>query len=212
MSHPVRLELNKAKAVLALTPPARRAHRAVLTIFVETGLAPTRAELERTVLRGEADPRSVLAELADRDVVAFDSHGEVRAAYPFSPCPTAITVTWNGGPAVFAMCAVDALGVSRMLDRSVMITAAEPDSGETVIVQVDRERASWRPATAVVFTGSTDGACCPSVDRSCGHINFFTTGDAAQEWAKRHPDVAGAVLDQDVALACAIAEFGDMLR
>ena len=65
------------------------------------------------------------AELAGRDVIAFDADGEIRAAYPFSPTPTPIQVSWEGGPAAYAMCAIDALGISAMLGRPVTITAAE---------------------------------------------------------------------------------------
>jgi hypothetical protein len=59
----------------------------------------------------------VLAELAASDVIAFDDGGRIRAAYPFSPVPTLIRVRWPGGPTVHAMCAIDALGLSAMLDR-----------------------------------------------------------------------------------------------
>ncbi|MGH2669123.1 MAG: organomercurial lyase, partial [bacterium] len=99
-----------------------------------------------------------------------------------------------------------------MLDRPVIITATEPGSGEIVIVEVDHDRAGWTPETAVVFGGSTDDPCCPSVDRSCGNINFFTTADAARTWAIGHPDVSGHVLDQATALRKGIAEFGELLH
>jgi hypothetical protein len=70
----------------------------------------------------------------------------------------------------------------------------------------------------VVFAGHTATsdssaiACCPSVDRTCGHINFFTTPDAARDWAARNPEVTGVVLDQDKALTCGVAEFGDLMQ
>lgn len=67
----------------------------------------------------------------------------------------------------------------------------------------------------MVFAGTTDSseaACCPSVDRTCGHINFFTTPDAAHAWSIRHPEATGAVLDHHQALASGIAEFGALLQ
>src|SRR5438046_2727467 len=40
------------------------------------------------------------------------------AAYPFSPVRTPIQVSWAGGPAAYAMCAIDALGITgRLLTR-----------------------------------------------------------------------------------------------
>jgi len=121
-------------------------------------------------------------------------------------------VTWPTGRTVFAMCAVDALGMSAMLDRPVHITATEPGTGEVVTVEVDHDAARWTPDTAVVYAGATAAACCPSADRSCRYINFFTTPQAASAWAERHPDVIGAVLEKRAAVAAGVAEFESLLR
>ena len=43
--------------------------------------------------------------------------------YPFSAATTAHTVAIEGGPTVFAMCAVDALGIADMLGTDVTITS-----------------------------------------------------------------------------------------
>lgn len=206
------LQLDKASAIVALSPEARAMHLAVLSHFAATGHPPSQTDLVHLARERGADLEGVLAELAERDVVLFDTRGQVRAAYPFSPTPTAIEVCWDDGPTVYAMCAIDALGMSAMLDRSVLITAAEPDTGHTITVQVDHDRARWTPATAAVFAGALDGRCYPSADRTCGHINFFTSAAAAEDWAARHPEVAGTVLDQPDALACGIAEFATLLQ
>lgn len=212
MTDQINLDLNKASGAAALNLAARRLHRAVLLCFADTGGAPSRASLIRLARDHDVDPVRALSELAARDVVAFDDTGEIRAAYPFSPIPTAIQVSWDGGPTVYAMCAIDALGVSAMLDRPVTVIAAEPGTGALVTVEVDRDQAGWSPDSAVVFAGATADPCCPSVDRTCGQINFFATADAARLWAARHPELAGAVLDQRQALAEAVREFGTLLH
>ncbi|WP_051399858.1 alkylmercury lyase family protein [Haloechinothrix halophila] len=211
MPEPSDLELNKAAATAALTPAARHLHRAVLTAFVETGRAPTRADLARIADRSGIVAADALTELAERDVIAFDADGEIRAAYPFSPTPTAIRVSWDSDRAVHAMCAVDALGISAMLDRPVTIVAAEPGTNATVTVHVNRDEARWIPESAVVFAGTVNDRCCPSVDSTCGHINFFTSTEAATVWAAEHPEISGVVLNQTDALACGVAEFGSLM-
>jgi len=164
------LDLNKARAATALTPPARHLHQWVLTSFVETGHAPPRADLEAMARDHDIDPGPAWSELTGRDVLAVDEQGEIRAAYPFSPVPTRHQVTWDGGTGVHAMCAVDALGMSAMLGVPVTITSTEPDTDRIVTVQVEHDTARWSPDTAVAFaghTGSSDSsgaACCPSVD------------------------------------------------
>src|SRR6516164_1637537 len=178
-------DLDKGCCAAALTQPARQVHLAVLATFAQAGQAPGRGELERIARAGGADPAAVLAELAERDVIAFGRAGEIRAAYPFSPSPTPIRVSWAGGPVAYAMCAIDALGVSAMLGRPVTITAAEPGTGRVITVHADRDQARWNPPRAVVFAGETGDRGCLSVDRTCGYINFFTSARAALAWAGR---------------------------
>lgn len=204
--------LNKCRSAAALTPPARQAHLAVLASFVRTGQAPSRAVLEGVAGATGARPDAVLAELAERDVVAFDPDGEIRAAYPFSPRPTPIRVTWQGGPVNHAMCAIDALGISAMLGIPVTITAGEPGTGRRITVRADRDRARWEPRRAVVFAGGYRGGCGPSADRACGFINFFVSKKAALAWAAQQPAIRGAVMGQAKALARGIAEFGALMQ
>ena len=106
------------------------------------------------------------------------------------------------------MCAIDALGMSAMLGRPVAITSSEPDTGRAISVTVGAGKARWTPRTAVVFAGATGDPGCPSADRCCGYISFFTTGRAARAWARRHPEITGTVLRRDAALHFGIDAFG----
>jgi len=205
-------DLNKGCGAAALTQPAWQVHLAVLAAFAHTGRAPMRRDLERIARAGGADPAAVLAELAERDVIAFGQAGEIRAAYPFSPTPTLIQVTWEGGPVTYSMCAIDALGMSAMLGRPVTITAAEPGTSRVVTVHADGDRARWDPRGAVVFAGATGGDCCHAADRTCGYINFFTSARAARTWAHATRAVTGTVLRQAQALRRGVAEFGAFMQ
>jgi len=195
-----------------LTGPARHVHQAVLAAFTRTGQPPARSELERLARSLGASPDTVLTELAEADAIAFHPGGEIRAAYPFSPVRTPIRVSLPGGPAAYAMCAIDALGMSAMLSHPVTITATEPDTGRIITVHADGSQARWHPRTTVVFAGSAGDACRPSAERSCGYINFFASRRAARAWARRHPEVTGRLLTQDGALGIGIAAFGTCCR
>ena len=195
-----------------LSAAGRQLHRAVLTAFIATGQPPTLAELERIARDHASDPSAALAELAAADIIAVDDGGEIRAAYPFSPVATPIRVSWDGGPRAYAMCAIDALGMSAMLGKPILVTAAEPETGRSITVAVDRDEALWRPRTAVVFSGAIAVGAGPSADLCCGYINFFTSARAARGWSGRHPDVTGNILRRDGALRLGIEEFGSLLR
>ena len=212
MTQPTGPDLNKCCAAGGLTRPARQVHLAVLAAFTVAGQPPPRDGLERIARAHGGDPGAVLAELAAADVIAFGAGGEIRAAYPFSPVPSPIQVRWAGGPLTYAMCAIDALGMSAMLGRPVIITAAEHGTGYLITVHADGGRARWEPRAAVVFAGAAGEPGCPPADRSCGYINFFTSARAARAWARHRPEVTGTVLSRQGALHCGIAEFGTLMQ
>jgi Alkylmercury lyase len=189
----------------------RAVHQAVLRSFVHTGGAPGLSSLARHAAPFEVS--RVLAELADGDFVCLDQAGQITAAYPFSELPTRHRVQMSGGAAVFAMCAIDALGVSAMAGLPVVIESADPSTGEPVTVHVDGATSAWDPATAVVYVGRTGGQCAgPSASVCCGYINFFATWAAASAWAASHPQITGGILSQARALQVGIGIFGQLLR
>jgi hypothetical protein len=53
------------------------------------------AKLGRLARAHGGEPGAMLAELAGADVLAFAADGQIRAAYPFSPAPTPIRVSWQ---------------------------------------------------------------------------------------------------------------------
>lgn len=189
----------------------RAVHQAVLRSFVHTSTAPGLASLDE-----HAEPfnvAAVLAQLADGDFVCLDQAGQITAAYPFSAVPTRHRVRISGEATVFAMCAIDALGISEMTGRPVVIESADPSTGEPVTVQVDGRTSSWDPATAVVYVGRTGDDCAgPSASVCCGYMNFFATWAAASTWADSHPEIAGSILGQARALHTGIGIFGQLLH
>lgn len=207
-----------------LTPAARALHKTILRVFANAGRAPGPAALAAASPAGY-DVAVLLGELHDRDVVRLNGHGRIRAAYPFSAVPTAHTVAIADGPTVFAMCAIDALGIADMLGTAVSITSADPRSGQAISVDVRAGRASWRPDTTVVFVGSdatataAAAACCPSdgesmvaaEDRCCGVMNFFASPGTAQAWLAAHRQVTGVVLTQGQAFRLGVDIFGHLL-
>jgi Alkylmercury lyase len=189
----------------------RTVHQAVLRSFVHTGAAPDAASLAKHAAPFEVS--QVLAELADGDFLYLDHAGQITAAYPFSALPTPHRVRISGGPAVFAMCAIDALGVSAMTGLPVVIESADPSTGEPVTVSVDGDASTWDLATAVVYVGHTgDGCARPSASVCCGYMNFFATQAAPTAWAASHPQITGGILSQARAMQTGIGIFGQLLR
>jgi hypothetical protein len=189
----------------------RAVHQAVLRSFVTTGHAPGLAELETHAMPLGVPAAQVLAELAAEDFLTLDAAGQVVAAYPFSAVPTDHVVQIAGGPEVWSMCAIDALGIPVMLGRNAEITSKDAVTGEPIQIDFHGGVATWRPDTAVVYYGahSTDG---PAASVCCGYLRFFTDRAGAQTFAADHPEVTGELLDQAAAERLGAQIFGPLLN
>lgn len=202
--------------VTDVSAPARIMHRMILRTFAATGQAPDRGALHDSTPPGH-DTDVLLAELHDLDVVRLDTDGHIRAAYPFSAAATRHVVAIEDGPAVYSMCAVDALGIADMLGRDIAITSADPLTGEPVVVTIRAGRAVWSPEAAVVYVGanqpaeSIPGRIVAAADRCCTVMNFFTDPATAQQWIDANPTVSGVVLTQGQALKLGVDIFGRLL-
>ncbi|WP_329579885.1 alkylmercury lyase family protein [Streptomyces sp. NBC_01361] len=188
----------------------RAVHQAVLRHFAATGRAPEPAELEPVAEAVGETASKVLAELAREDFLTLDQDGQIRAAYPFSAVPTAHRVAIAGATQVWSMCAIDALGISAMLDADTVISSADPVTGERVTVTSEDGQTMWEPASAVVFVGrrSCSG---PAAEVCCDTLNFFTRASSAAAWIEQHPDVDGRIVSRDRAEEIGRTAFGPLL-
>src|SRR5215469_7060999 len=145
-----------------LPGPLRDLHRAVLRRFLETGTPPTARWLRQDAADAGLDA-SAVDELAAADAVHL-VNGVVAVAYPFSGTPTPHRVELDGLPAVYAMCAIDALGLPAMTGRD----------GPPIVIAARGGAWSWAPAGTVVVAGrATDcGTECGSFEVMCPHTVF----------------------------------------
>jgi hypothetical protein len=228
-----------------LTPAAYRFYCAILRSFVTHSRAPDPDEVAELAHKFGVPLNSTLARMAAQDLLQSDpATGRIRAAYPFSGVPTPHRVTLfvdrSGertdqiAAQVYAMCALDALGVPLMLCRAALITSVDAHSGEAVRVLIRPPadtpkppatilaaawRVSWDPASVVVYArpaeheAEHDAGLCLAEGTCCPITNFFATRSTAQVWLSQQPSVAldGHVLDQQEALERAYTLFARVL-
>ncbi|WP_328611252.1 alkylmercury lyase family protein [Amycolatopsis sp. NBC_00345] len=163
--------------------------QAVLRSFAATGRPPAKETLDRVAADGSLTAAEVLSALHRGDYARLDTAGRIVAACPFSPEPTRHRVTLPGGRTVFAMCAIDALGIPAMLGTDARIDSAGL-GGHGIVVTV---------------RGAQAEAVC------CGHLNFASRS-AAGTWTAAHPDVPGTVLELDQAHELGREIFGPLLN
>jgi hypothetical protein len=194
-----------------LDPIEKAAHQAILRGFALTGRPPAVEELAPIAGRDGRGIAEVLAALHEVDAIRLARDGRIAVAYPFSAPPTRHLVRLGNGVEVFAMCAIDALGIAPMLGVETLIESADGTSGAPITVTMTVAGAStWEPSTGAVFVGAA--ASGPSADCCCDYLNFFTDRTAAQAWAENHPHVPGQVLDKLEAEALGARLFGPLLQ
>jgi hypothetical protein len=115
----------------------------------------------------------------------------------------------GGQVEVYAMCAIDALGIPPMVAADAVISSTEPDTGAPVTVTFADGHAGWEPSGAVVFIARRgDG---PAVKVACSYMNFFRTPATARAWARAHPGLTGRMLSQAQAERLGRDIFGSLL-
>jgi hypothetical protein len=180
---------------LPLDPVERAVHQAILRTFAATSQPPARDVLDQVTAGSGTTTSAVLQSLHDGDAIRLDPVGQIVVAYPFSATPTVHRVRIGDRVDVYAMCAIDALGMAAMLGEDTEISSVDVTTGRQITVTTTGGRTVWEPAGAVVFVGADAGGGA-SADCCRDYLNFFTDTAAAEAWTTSHPQVPGQVLTQ----------------
>lgn len=152
----------------------------------------------------------MMAALHEADAIRLDAEGGIAVAYPFSTHPTRHRVRIADRVDAYAMCAVDALGISAMLNQDTRIESRDVTSGAPITIIMTAEGTTWDPSTAVVFVGAAAGGG-PSSECCCDYLNFFTDQLAAETWTAAHPHIPGQILEHAGAVDLGVQLFQPLL-
>ena len=195
-------------------PLEKAMHQAILRAFAADGVPPTATDLDPVATYGAKTTAEVLTALHEADAIRLTADGQIAVAYPFSSTPTrhrVHIVDPGAGVDVYAMCAIDALGMAPMLDRDTRIESVDVTTGQPVTVTTTSGRTTWQPTAAVVFIGADAGGG-PSADSCCDYLNFFADHATAQAWTSTHPGILGQILNQAEAEDLATRLFQPLLE
>jgi hypothetical protein len=199
---------------LPLDPVEKAVHQAILRTFATTGQPPTSNDLDTVIAAGAgSDVTATLVALHTADAIRLAPNGQIAVAYPFSATPTRHRVRVGDhatGVDVYAMCAIDALGIASMLDQDTLIESVDTTTDQAITVTSTGGHTRWEPATAMVFVGADAGGGS-SADCCCDYLNFFTDHQTAKAWTIAHPHIPGQILDPADAEDLATRLFGHLL-
>ena len=194
-----------------LPPPLRQLHQHILRHFAQHATAPEPQRLREWAKQLDIELSEALDQLVSVDLIeAEPATARLLGAYPFSAIPRGHKAQLAGGPTVEAYCAIDALGIPAMLDRDVVISSRDPDTGQPIRITVTNGQARWRPNEAVVLLGSRP-SCGPTACQNCPYITFHSSSTTAAAHLQA-ADLAGEILTQPQAMAAGARLFGDLLR
>lgn len=177
-------------------------HQFVLETFAATGQSPTLEQIrERFSLRTLSEADAMVAALERAGSIHRNpGDGAITHAYPFSNEPTAHRVRLADGPEVFAMCAIDALGMPFMLRKDADVLSTCVGCGAEVRVNVrDGHVTAHTPPDVAVWLGEMSEGCVAATDL-CPDLNFFCSPACIDAWTSAHPEKHGQRLNLDEAL------------
>ncbi|MCI0407406.1 MAG: alkylmercury lyase family protein [Acidobacteria bacterium] len=146
------------------------------------------------------------------DLLVLDTIGDtVLAAYPFSSIPTPHRVHLSGRD-VFALCAVDALGITAMLNEDARISSRCAHCGSPVEVRAQPEvLIRYFPLETVVWFPTSNEEGSPVAQSRCPTISFFCSLDHLEVWRKVNGQSRGIALSLVEAFEAGREIFGSLL-
>ena len=180
--------MNENDAPISVRPRRRsRLHRFILETFAATGHSPSLEDIRAHFALGsieEAEARVAKLEAAGA-IHRTAGDASITHAYPFSNEPTGHSVQLDPGVRVFAMCAIDALGMPFMLKRDAQIESACIECASPVRVQIQAATIRQHsPAGLMVWLADQPEGCVVAID-ICPNLNFFCSREHLERWQRR---------------------------
>ncbi|MFX0183698.1 MAG: organomercurial lyase [Candidatus Hodarchaeota archaeon] len=171
--------------------------RYILTQAPVLGRLPSLAEINHAFTQITKDNvTTILTKLDQLDVIHLtQDQMAIAAAYPFSgeTTPHTVILKEESYNPLYAMCAIDALGVGFMFNCDVVIESrCVHCNGRIDVVIENNEIISLNPDELVVW-GDMEYSSCAATSL-CKNINFFCSDQHYTEWQKDLPKRRGQLL------------------
>jgi len=191
------VENMEAKFGRTLSMDANRIRNFILTQSPVLGRIPYIHEIRKEFNEFQKEKVDALLNKLDQvDAIHLDNDKmNIVAAYPFSGSETShqVYLKRKGFKRVYAMCAIDALGMSFMFDCDVSVESLCYHCGERIDIKVsDNEIISLNPRNTVVWC-DMEYSCCVSTSL-CKNTNFFSSEKHYEDWQKGKPIRKGNLL------------------
>jgi len=152
---------------------------------------------EEFTLMKQEEIQEILKTLDKIDIIHLDedSNTKIMAAYPFSGYKTAHLIKFrtNEYKDINSMCAVDALGISFMLNCNISINSKCLHCNDEVKIKIEDNEIIYLNHENVVVWFDMEYSCCAATSL-CKNINFFSSPHHFKEWQQDKPTRKGSLL------------------
>jgi len=185
----------------------------IINKLLSNGCIPQVEELSSKLEISLSEVLRQMESLKNKSYIYIDPDSKsIRAVYPLSAVPTKHRVI-VGKHNVFANCAIDALGIPLMLNRSARILSVCAECGGKIGIEVKKggKVLKSNPLFTAVFSITEIDFNQPAVLMCCPYINFFCSFEHASEWSRNNPDHNGRIINIKEAARIARKIFGNLL-
>lgn len=113
---------------------------------------------------------------------------EIVSIYPVSLKPTEHQIFLEDGTKLFAMCAVDALGMPIMFNKNVRVVSRCEECKSEMVFEIKNEE--------IIFMSHPDATVCrpkrqvySAAETCCPLVNFFCSKKHANEWIVKNSEL-----------------------
>lgn len=180
---------SKKQSCCELTPSESKTLGAIFKAILEFGRAPTIEELGLSLKKSDNETARVLDKLEKKDLlVRREGTQEIVSIYPLSLAPTKHKILLEDGKKLFAMCAVDALGVPNMFNRIVKIVSRCEWCKQKITIEIKNGEV-LKKSHPHILIWSPKREETPAAETCCPMVNFFCSKEHLKEWEDRNPDL-----------------------
>ncbi len=210
-----RIENTESKLGKTLSKDENDVRRFILSQTPILGRIPSIGEIKKEFCQSQKGKvNTTLNKLDQFDAIHLDKDKTtILAAYPFSSSVTShqVSLKGKGYKRVYAMCAIDALGISFMFDRDVSIDSRCYHCEERIEIEVKDNKITFlNPRSVVVWCDMEYSSCAAT--SICKNINFFSSEKHFREWQKGRPRRKGGLLPIQEAFYLGKLFFEDRLE
>jgi hypothetical protein len=190
----------REECLCEVTPWQKEVLGAVFKAILKFRRAPTVEELTLSLKKSADHIIRVFDSLEEKDLLLRNKGTQqIASIYPLSLAPTKHQVVLEDGKKLFAMCAIDALGVANMFNLNVKTVSQCKWCQQTISIEIKNGEIATKSHPQILIW-SPKRRETPAAEACCPLVNFFCSREHLRKWQDKNSELAkeghSALLEQ----------------